>query len=150
MAGIRFTLQTGVNATTTSKVTQLQVLAPANQRVLIKEISISFEGTTNTGEPVLVEMARQSTAGTGGSAVTPRKLDTGYAETIQASALENIVTAQPTETFVQRSEKIHPQGGFNWYSRFGDEIVVAGGDRFGIAITAGASVDCVVTMVCEE
>ena len=148
MAGIKAVAQTAEVSTGTSKKTILQLVAAANHRVLVKELSISFDGTSNTAAPILVEIARQSTAGTMTS-LTPAKVDLDGDETLQTTA-QHTATAEPTETDVLMAENVHPQGGYTWQAPFAGEIVINGGDRLGLAVTAGASVNAVARLGFEE
>jgi hypothetical protein len=150
MAGILFVAQTAEVATTTDKTTVLQIVAAANHRVLVHEISIGFKGTTNTDAPILVQVLRQSDAGTGGDALTLAKADESADETLQSTALKDIDDAEPTGATAVMTEEVHPQGGYTWQAPFGRPILVKGGTRLGIAVTAGVTVSCVARMVCEE
>lgn len=136
-------------ATGTSVKTLIQLLAPTNQRLKVKEISISFNGTSNTATPILVEVVRQTGAGTM-SALTLRKADPDDTETIQTTAQQN-ATVEPTDSGdVPMAEYVHPQTGFLWQAPFGGEIIVPGGGRLGIRVTAGASVSANVRIGAEE
>ncbi len=64
MAGLRFHAKTAEVATGTALKTIMQLMAAANHRVKVKELSISFKGVSNTDAPILVEVLRQTTAGT--------------------------------------------------------------------------------------
>jgi len=150
MAGIRFIAQTAEVATTTDKTTVLQIVAAAHQRVLVHEISISFDGVSNVAAPIIVQVLRQTDAGTGGDALTLAKLDETADETLQTTALKDIDDAEPTGATEVLGEEVHPQGGYTWQAPFGGAIVVKGGGRLGIAVTAGAAVNCKARMVCEE
>lgn len=151
MAGLKFRLQTAEISSGTAKQVVLQVIAPANQRVKVKEIAISFKGIVNTDAPILCAVERQSTAGSGGTSLTPVKVVTSDSETIQSTALKAINgSTMPTVTNTEMTEEVHPQGGFLWQAPYGEELIVAGGERLGIAVTAGVSVNCVARMVCEE
>ena len=150
MAGIDATLQSSEVQTGTTKQTLLQIEAPTNQRLKVNEISVSFKGTSNTAAPVLVEVVRQSTNGTGGVSVTPYPTDEGVAETLQATGLEDIDTTQPTQTNVLMREEVHPQGGYSWTAPFGKGIEVKGAGILGIAVTAGADVAAVLRFGYEE
>jgi hypothetical protein len=151
MAGLRFSVSTSEINTGTTKVTLLQILAAANHRVKVSEIRVSFQGIVNTDAPILVEIARQSTTPAGSDSVTPEKLDPGYDETIQTSAAELFDgTNQPTETSIVDSELVHPQTGWGWQAPKGDEIIVPGGGRLGLAVTAAVAVDAVARFVVEE
>jgi len=148
MSGILASAQTGEIATGTAKKTLLQLLAPANQRLKVKEISVSFDGISNTDEPVNVQILRQTTAGTM-TALTPQKLNESDGETLQGTA-QHTATAEPTGTSEVMGEQVHPQGGFTWQAPFGGEIVIKGGDRLGIAVTAGVTVNAKARMIYEE
>jgi hypothetical protein len=148
MAGLFANAQTAEIASGTSKKTLVQLIAAANHRVLVHEISISFDGTSNVAQPVLVEIARQSTAGTM-SALTPAKVDLDSGETLQTTATHT-ASAEPTETDVLRAENVHPQTGYTWVAPYGRPIIVNGGDRLGVAVTAAETVNAVVCIGFEE
>ena len=148
MAGIQAMAQTAEVATGTSKKTIIQLVAAANHRVKVGEFSISFDGVSNTDAPILVEVATQTTAGTMTS-LTPVKLDADGDETLQTTA-QHTATAEPTEGNVLIREQVHPQGGYTWQAPFGRELVINGGDRLGIAVTAGTSVNAVARFNFEE
>jgi hypothetical protein len=144
MAGVGFKGVTAEIATGTALKTLLQIVAAANHAVLIKELAISFKGTSNTAAPILVTVMRQTTAGTM-SALTLVKDPDDSDETLQTTA-----TAEPTAGDVLVRELVHPQTGFLWQAPFGQFIKIGGGDRIGIAVTAGADVNSVCRVVGEE
>lgn len=129
--------------------TILQILAATNQRVAVKGFSVSFDGISATAEPVQVDFLRQTTAGTGGTAATPVKEGVG-SETLQTTALKNIVTAEPTAGDVLRRYNVHPQTGRE--VRFGadEELLIPGGGRLGLRCTAPAVVNVVAHLTFEE
>lgn len=148
MSGNRIKAVTGQIATGTSTKTLLQVVAASNHKVLIDEISISFEGTSNTATPIKVDVLRQTTAGTM-SALTIVKDPDDFDEIIQATA-QHTATAEPTAGDVLLSEHVHPQQGYTWQAPFGRSISIGGGDRLGIRVTAGASVNAIARVSGEE
>jgi len=148
MAGIRAVAVTGEVATGTSQKTLLQIVAASNHRVLISEIAISFRGTSNTAEPIEVEIARQTTAGTM-SALTPEKMNESDQETLQTTA-QHTATVEPTTGNTVLRENVHPQGGYTWQAPFGGELVVEGGNRLGVMVTAGADVNATTRAIFEE
>jgi hypothetical protein len=150
MAGIRAVAQTADVATGTSAKTILQIVAAANHRVIVREFSISFDGTSNTGTPIHVALIQQSTAGTGGDALTCVKIDESTDETLQTTALKDIDEAEPTGSTVLMAEKIHPQGGFTWQAPQGGELLVKGGTRLGVVVTADYEVNALARIVFEE
>ena len=148
MAGIKMAAVTAPIVSGTALITLLQIVAAANHRVLVKEISISFDGTTNTAVPILVQVARQSTAGTM-SALTINKVNEDDGETLQTTALHT-ATVEPTTGVEVLTEYVHPQAGYTWQAPYDEKIVINGGDRLGVLINADATVNCVVRMFLEE
>lgn len=148
MSGVGFRATIGETTTGTALKTMVQIVAAANHGVLITEIGISFKGTSNTDAPILVQVARQSTAGTM-SALTPVKDPDDTDETLQTTA-QQAASAEPTTGNVLMAELVHPQTGWNWQARFGEEIKISGGDRLGIRVTAGSAVNAVVTVKGNE
>ncbi len=151
MAGVR-----GIAALTNSEAlgaaaaeTVLQLVAAANHRALVVEWDISFNGQVTTDEPVVVELLRQTSAGTS-SSLTINKENEADDETIQTTALQDF-SAEPTGTTVIRRYYVHPQRGYAWAAG-GDvkPIPIIGGSRLGWRVTAPAAVDCAITAVFEE
>ena len=152
MAGLGFVAQSSVFTTDTVKKAVLQIVAAANHRVLVDEISISFTGTSASGTPILVEVERHTSAGSGGDALTLVKQSPGDDETLQTSALENIDDSGglPTLGDYIMGEHVHPQFGFLWQAPQGKPIIVPGGTRLGISVTAAAAVNCNARIKGEE
>lgn len=150
MSGVLASVQTAEITTGVTKKTVLQLVAASNHRDKVKEISVSFKGTSGSATPVLVQVLRQSDAGTGGDALTPKKFNEGDDETLQTTALKDIDGGEPTGTDEVMGEEVHPQGGWTWQAPFGGEIIVKGGTRLGIAVTAAESQTVKARMVFEE
>ena len=148
MAGVLFTVSTGEIATGTSAKTMLQLVAASNHRVKVHEWSIAFKGINNAHSPVKVRLLRQSSAGTT-SSLTVNKWDSTDAETLQLTAGEN-ATVEPTADCVLDAQEIHPQTGYTWQAPFGRELVVPGGTRLGIEVTAANDVTAIATVKGEE
>ena len=146
MAGVLFNVVTGELTTGTSVKTLAQVIAAANQRVLVHAIEVSFKGVSTTDAPILVEVLRQTTAGTVTS-LTPVKNNNGDDETLQTTASKD-ASAEPTAGDILRSLEVHPQGRHTIY--LPRPIVVKGGGRLGVRVTAAVSVSACVSLECEE
>lgn len=133
----------------TSTVTLLQITAPTNQRLKVKEASVSFQGTSNTAAPIEVDVLRQTTAGTMTS-LTPKLVDKDMQETIQSTA-QHTATVEPTAGDILMSEAVHPQTGYTWQAPFGGEIKVQGGGRLGTRlVTPGAGGTAFARYIYEE
>lgn len=147
MAGLGFTAKVVDNALAAATAeTVLMIKAPTNQRVKLSKLTISFDGTSATATPVLIELGHCSSDGTMTS-VTPVKRNESHAETVQ-TACYSPNSAEPAYTSVFRSERIHPQT--NKEIDFYPEQEIKGGGRLGVRVTAAAAVNCTVTAECEE
>lgn len=134
---------------TTSTVTLLQVLAATDRPAKIAEVSVSFKGTNNLGEPILVQLLRQTTAGTA-SVCTPAKGSDSDANAIQVSGQKNF-TVEPTASDVLEQWEVHPQQGLHHVVLSPDLLSAKGGNRIGLrVVTPGAGVKCVATIKVDE
>lgn len=117
----------------------LQVIAPANQRLRIREIHIQMvqpTGVAPTNETARIDVCRNSTGGTG-TTVTILKGDLSADETLQATARENL-TGAPTVTDKVIPEEISPLlgGRFDWTAlRESDMLLVKGGTSVSLLVT---------------
>jgi len=143
---VGFRAVTAAIATGTALKTLLQLVGASNHRVAVRSIAISFDGVSTTGVPILVEVLRQSTAGTM-SALTPVKANDSDAETLELTA-QHTATAEPTAGDVVASMLVHPQSRHVFY--FNPPQVIKGGGRLGVRVTAAVSVNAVVMAEGEE
>lgn len=129
--------------------TVLQHVAPTNHRVKVMAWGVYFDGVSSTAEPVLVELLRQTTAGTM-SALTPVKTDAA-SETLLSTA-QHTATVEPTASDVLARIEVHPQSGYEKIcSTPGSQLyVIGGGGRLGIRCTAPAAVNVVAKIDFEE
>lgn len=128
--------------------TVVQLVAAANHAIKILRWGVFFDGVSVTGEPVEIEIQRQTTAGTS-SAGTMVKLNDSNADTLDTTARISF-TAEPTKTGILECYLIHPQQGIMVMYPLGQELVVGAGDRVGIEVTAPAVVNCRAFMVFQE
>ena len=149
MADLRFRqVVTNVSCTGAAAQTLIQLKAPTNQRMVIREIGVSFAGTTNTDAPALVRLMRQTTAGTS-STGTPAVIDDDLTETLQTVA--NITyTVEPTYGAVLASWYVHQQTGIIVPLSTIRPIVIKGGGRVGLVVTAGATVSASAYIEADE
>jgi hypothetical protein len=128
--------------------TVLQLVAPSGIIVAVQECLLSFDGVSNTGEPVQWELLRQTTAGTMTARNPLKTKDTSTA--VQATGQEN-ATAEPTAGDILACGHLHPQAGMLYPLPLPDgELELAGGGRLGLRINAPAAVNCRATIKGEE
>ncbi len=157
MAGNRATISTEIEIQSgTAAKTILQIAAPSTVRLKVKEISVAFKGTTQGNAPVLVEVLRQSTAGTGGTTVNPKKLSPN-SDTLTAVGLRGptsaVWTAEPTSAGSDTPvmiEEVHPQTGYTWQAPHGGEIEIPQSGRLAVRVTATVDVATTARIVFEE
>jgi hypothetical protein len=125
-----------VAAASAAAKTLLQVVAGSTKRLAVKSFEVSFDGADSTKTPILVELLRQTTAGTA-SALTLVKHDEASEAAIATA--QQTVTAEPTAGDVLSSVYLSPAGGiYSYQFPLGDEPVVAVSGRIGIRVTTVA------------
>ena len=148
MTMVRWKAVAPATATGTSKLTLLQVVSPSNIASAIEEWSISFQGTSNTATPILVQVYKETSAGTA-SAGTMIKDPSDAGETLQTTS-QITFTVEPSYGDLLFQEYVHPQTGYTWQAPFGRSIKMGTGQRVAIVVTAGASVNAVARINGEE
>jgi hypothetical protein len=128
--------------------TVLQLVAATGVIVAVQGLTVSFDGISNTAEPVQVVLERQTTAGTMSARNPLKTKDTSTA--LQLTGQEN-ASAEPTSGDRLHVFHIHPQAGVAMPLPLPDgEIEIPGGGRLGLKITAPANVNCHATIIGEE
>jgi hypothetical protein len=125
----------------------MQLIAPTNTILAVNGAWVSFDGVSNTGVPVIVEILTQTTAGTVTARNPQKTKDTATA--LGATGGVN-ASAEPTAGNVLKTFHVHPQAGVIMPLDFDKEIEVAGGARLGMRITAPANVNCLCGFEGEE
>ena len=148
MSAVGFRAVTAQISTGTSAKTLVQVIAASNHRVLLTEVQIAFEGVSATDAPIQVDILRQTDAGTM-SALTLVKANSSDSETLEVTA-QHTSTGEPTSSDVLLRTFIHPQSAYRAIVSRENAIVIPGGGRVGIRVTAANSVDAIVTIGGEE
>lgn len=150
MAGLGFQAinSAAVALSASTAKTIVSVIAPSQQRVLVKEWSGSFDGVTSSAVPVLVEIVYYTGYGTG-TALALSKTNQGDPETIQSTAKENL-TVEPSGAVVIDSILVSPTSGFKEIRPQGSEIPIPGGKMVGIRCNAPATVNVRGVLKCIE
>lgn len=119
-------------------------------RISIQAVTLTFDGTSNTAQPVEVHLQRITTDGTG-TAQNPAKKDTDISSSLLLTGKVNY-TVEPTYTanaFVL-SELIHPQAGVQYPLPLPGEIIVPANAIIGLWVNAPASVNTLFMLEGEE
>lgn len=120
--------------------TLIQLTTPATRRAWIKALACSGKDTDGTKVPPQVDLIRQTSAGAGGTSVTPRPLVAGHPASL-CTALER-PTTEPTNggEVVGGPWYMTSVGGlFVLQTPLGDEIELGVSERLGLRlITPGA------------
>jgi hypothetical protein len=135
----------GVTSGTALK-TIIQVAASAANKAEVVEWSLSFNGTNAAAVPVLVQLNRQTTAGTGGVAGNRNPHDTSEGASTTTSLtgpLAAVWTGEPTTGLIMYADYFTPVGlgPFIQYP-LGRGIVLPLSGRLGITVTAAVAVSC--------
>lgn len=130
--------------------TVARVKAATNQRVKILGYGIYFDGTSNSGTPVQVQLGRISADGTSPTAITVMPGEQELTETFQTSVATASVGNEPTYSNYMKTLAVHPQLGYEYLAPLGQEIVLAGGGMWGIVANAPAGVDARGYVLFEE
>lgn len=151
MAGLRTLLSKNITLVTGSgPLTLLQLIAPSNQRIIMKQCEIAMNGITAADPPVLFDISVETTAGTMTSATASIvKKCTSDSESIQMTA-QHTATVTPTATDLKWQDYLHEQAGFVVPLK---DIPIVGGTRLGIRYTSGTltgTVKCTIAVECEE
>lgn len=131
-----YTVNNSVDQTTVAATpkTFLQLITPATRKAWLKELGISFKSVTATDVPVLIQLCRQSTAGTV-TAVTPNPDVEGHPAALCTAS--ELVTVEPTTGVVIKEWELTPIGGlFVYQLPLGDEIEMAISSRLGLIVTS--------------
>jgi hypothetical protein len=131
--------------------TAWQLVAATNQRIKVGEVSVSFQGTSNTASPILCKVMEQTTAGTGLTANNPLKFDKTLPESVQSTGQRGFAqSVEPTPGNTLWEEMIHPQTGLLWQAPYGKEFIVGGGNRLAVTVNSNAAVAMVARGIAEE
>jgi hypothetical protein len=152
MAGLEFQAVNSAAvalAAATAK-TIVAVTAPTNQKVLVGEWSVSFDGVTSSAVPVLCELVYFTAAGAGTkTSLTPSKRNASDGETIQATAGENY-TVEPTVATVLDAILVSPTSGYKEIRPLRREVPIPGGKIVGIRCNAPAIVNVRGALIATE
>jgi hypothetical protein len=150
----RFTVETTADVALTAATAKsiLSAIAPAAGAIRLVEISVSFDGTSATAEPVTIELCKSTEAGAG-TATTQTPVQSGgtpSGKTPRSTGKRNF-SGEPSVLTVIKRWLIHPQTGFTKQSPLGrEEEQDTTADAWVIRCTAPATVNAQAYMEFEE
>lgn len=153
MAGVAVHFPTDeISLSAATAKTVMQIIAATNQSFKLKTLEIFGKGIVATDTPMKVRLLLQTTAiGGTPAAVTGVKNDGNCGATVQTTAKAyGSSPAEPTPGGVFKVLEVHPQTGLVYPFAPSDEIIVAGGTRLGIEVTAAQPQTVAVNVVIEE
>jgi hypothetical protein len=132
--------------------TVLQYVSPnANTLSAIQEILISFDGTSNTAVPVVVQVLRKSAAATMTAQARAKLKDTSTALVTDNANTGYNASGEGTDGSVLITFHIHPQAGAIYTIPLPDgEVEVAGSGIIALKVNAPAAVNCHATIKGED
>lgn len=152
MAGVLLHVNSGeVALVAATAKSVLQIKAPANQRLLLKNLKFfGKQAAGGTDTPVKVRMTR-STANFGTfTAATPGKNDPNDGETVQSTAGSNATVEPTSPTDSGLWWEFQPQSGVLDPPPFAQEIKVPGGQSVQFECTSVATPTVLLTVSYEE
>lgn len=136
--------------------TLLQLQAPSNQGAAWKRLKVAFEGVTSTDKPVVLQLLKQTDAGTGGVGITETVLKSpkGTAPTPQCTALGGPwSTTEPSASDVIDEVYVHPQSGYEWIFQRAEDEHAYFNERYAVRCitpTGNATTNAIASLIWEE
>lgn len=131
--------------------TVLQVVAPANQRLKIRQIKVlGKQSAGGTDQPAKMRLTRSTGSFGTRTAVTPGKFDPGSAETVQSTAFSTFTVEPTSPADLGDWSEVQLQVGLILPFPPGMEVIIPGGNALNVELTAPASATVVVTVYYEE
>lgn len=142
MASNGWSVQTSeVTVAAAATKTLLQICAAnANVRERMTQARVAVRGGAAGDAAVLIELLRQTTAGTGGASATVGKANPSASETLQITAIEGAFSAEPTASTILDFKYVSPIQG---EAVFSIPREVAGSGRLALRATTQTGVTSV-------
>lgn len=125
--------------TSSSTVTLLQLVTPATRLAWVKELWVSGKSVTSTDVPVIVDLIRQTSAGTSGGTITPQAVVQAHPASL--CTVNTSYSAEPTSSGISVAGPwyLTPIGGlFVLQTPLGDEVELSASSRIGLRIVSPA------------
>ena len=113
--------------------TLIHLLAAVNHRFVVTRYGVGSEGVSNTDQPALMELLRQTTAPTGDVLTLVHKRG-AHPDTIETTGVD-VITVEPTAGDILRTHTLHPQANIDLADNFTEEHEVEPTGRIGLRLT---------------
>lgn len=157
MAGLIFALGTtaGQALTATTDRPILQIIAPANRTVKLKEWSVWFDAVLSSEAPATCQVCRMTTS-TGLTMTTASAFGQVIRYGSTALAMGTIglyfgtASSDPVSSGILARRQVHKQVGYHEKFALDEEILVKNALSIGIMVSSVTTVTCHAEMVLEE
>lgn len=126
-----------VSISTATK-TAWQILAATNHPCELVTFTIYGDSIDLDAVPIPAELLVQTTAGSGGTALTEALWDRGITHTIQLSGISG-PTSEPTASTILQPFQFAPSAGFIWTNPMSDELIINTAERVGCRLLTPAA-----------
>lgn len=152
MAGLVLDMNSGdVTLVANTELSALQIKAPSNQRLLIREIAIQGKQAAGGTDAVVEVRATRSTSNFGTfTSVTPGKRNPSDGETIQGTYGKNASVEPTTPTDTGWARRVQPELGTIEYLPLTRPIEVPGGQSVQIELKSTGTPTLLVQAAVEE
>lgn len=137
----------GVALVAATPQTVVQLTASASNRPQVTGFSVSFDGNVASVTPALVEIARQTTAGTMSNGTEVSLSDSTYTS---SAAIRHTATAEPSTSDVIYSYYVPQDGSLTVSLPPGEEIQLPTSGRVGIRVTSPDIVNVSVNLIWKD
>jgi hypothetical protein len=150
MAALQFYVDIPSTSLGTTATVVAWATAPSNQRVKVLGYGFFFDGTSNSNQPVQIQLCSPTT-GTYTANTNAVLNEPELTETIQTSygvAASTQPTISASNTY--KTFTVHPQLGYEYLAPLGQEKIIKGGTTWAASITAPNGVDVRGYVLLEE
>jgi hypothetical protein len=125
--------------------TLIQLVTPSTRRAWIREIAVSGKDTDGAKVPSYIDLVRQTSAGSGGTGITPNPIRSGMPASLCTGCIERPTSEPSGTTIVGGPWYLTTVGGlFHLQEVLGEEIELLVSERVGLRIITPGSISGVI------
>lgn len=129
--------------------TVIQLVTPSTRRARILEVSIGIKSVTSTDVAALVQLVRQSTAGTTGATITPRPHDDADPASL-CTANITFSSTEPTTSAIIKAWNVIVQSSIMVFNVSGDCIQMPISGRLALTINSPQAQNVIASITWQE